>query len=309
VKIGKRLIDKQRNATPKHLKICTSTHGKKLHTCTIYCEEWQAKYSKLYMDRIALAEAIFDIDSHSTSVNTLHEDDWVEGFYITTIGSVHRAIGLLGGPLPKASNAPRPVACEHGGGYAEVFRNIDGRWVWESQCAICFHSDESGVPAQEPPNDLETVNSNLRRQIELARGAAPQVEPASVLQEIAKERQHQDEKWGAEHDDHHNGEEWCNLILPRIGRSYKVSVEERRRALVEATSIAAVASEESGVKPADLRKRKVHLVGPMTSGGFFRTLCEHNISATMNATADKESVTCAICVWRMQRIDQGMEPA
>jgi hypothetical protein len=63
------------------------------------------------------------------------------------------------------------------------------------------------------------------------------------------------------------------------------------------------------VRPSDRFPRKVHLIGPLTAGGFFRTLCEHNISATMNATADKESVTCAICVWRMQRIDQGMERA
>lgn len=43
-----------------------------------------------------------------------------------------------------------------------------------------------------------------------------------------------------------------------------------------------------------------HLLGPMTGGGFHRTLCEHDV-ATLKTTTDPDEVTCAICTWRMKR--------
>ena len=57
-------------------------------------------------------------------------------------------------------------------------------------------------------------------------------------------------------------------------------------------------SEVQGMKQAALRLRKVHLLGPVTGGGFCRTLCEHAISPYMNATTIQEEVTCQICVYR-----------
>ena len=43
-----------------------------------------------------------------------------------------------------------------------------------------------------------------------------------------------------------------------------------------------------------------HLLGAMTGGGFYRTLCEHH-TASLKTTTDPEKVTCAICTWRMSK--------
>lgn len=53
------------------------------------------------------------------------------------------------------------------------------------------------------------------------------------------------------------------------------------------------------MKPSAKKLWRVHLWGPGTGGGFRRTLCEHRVSATMNATDDRDLVTCAICIWRI----------
>ena len=45
---------------------------------------------------------------------------------------------------------------------------------------------------------------------------------------------------------------------------------------------------------------KVHLLGPITGGGFYRTLCERSLEG-LEATRDPGKVDCAICQWRMRR--------
>ena len=44
---------------------------------------------------------------------------------------------------------------------------------------------------------------------------------------------------------------------------------------------------------------KVHLLGPVTGGGFRRTLCEHALG-NLETTEKPKEVTCQICQWRMK---------
>ena len=45
---------------------------------------------------------------------------------------------------------------------------------------------------------------------------------------------------------------------------------------------------------------KVHLLGPVTGGGFRRTLCEHSLGALQTAPSP-DKATCQICVWRASK--------
>ena len=47
-------------------------------------------------------------------------------------------------------------------------------------------------------------------------------------------------------------------------------------------------------------QNKVHLSGELCGDGQFRTLCGLRLSPMMNATADKQRVTCGRCTWRMK---------
>ena len=89
-----------------------------------------------------LREAILDIAAHATAINDSHEsDEWIDGFYVVTIGSIHRALGVIGHSSVRASNAPLAISCQHLGAvqpYAEVFRTFEGKWLWESLCKECF---------------------------------------------------------------------------------------------------------------------------------------------------------------------------
>ena len=49
---------------------------------------------------------------------------------------------------------------------------------------------------------------------------------------------------------------------------------------------------------------RTHLLGPITGGGFHRTLCEHDMTPCFKVTSDPELVTCAICTWRMAKVPQ-----
>lgn len=45
---------------------------------------------------------------------------------------------------------------------------------------------------------------------------------------------------------------------------------------------------------------KIHLIGPITGGGFFRTVCEYSIEG-QEVTRHAEKVTCAKCTRRMPK--------
>ena len=47
-------------------------------------------------------------------------------------------------------------------------------------------------------------------------------------------------------------------------------------------------------------ENKVHFFGPITGGGFYRTLCEHEITYSIKATTDKTLVTCQNCHSRLR---------
>jgi hypothetical protein len=53
---------------------------------------------------------------------------------------------------------------------------------------------------------------------------------------------------------------------------------------------------------------KVHLLGPVTGGGFSRTLCEHYVTPLMQTSEDSEKVTCQVCSERIVKRLPGFSP-
>lgn len=65
---------------------------------------------------------------------------------------------------------------------------------------------------------------------------------ADVLHDVWVERQKQNIKYGANHDDHHAMDEWRELISGRCER-VPLTQEDDRRLLIEAAAIAVAAVE------------------------------------------------------------------
>ncbi len=71
---------------------------------------------------------------------------------------------------------------------------------------------------------------------------------AVIIEEILVERTRQDEKWGgAEHDDNHNPEDWCNYIIAYATWSKQMadynSFDKYRRRMIQVAALAVAACE------------------------------------------------------------------
>lgn len=68
-----------------------------------------------------------------------------------------------------------------------------------------------------------------------------------VLDEIAKERQRQREKWGDGHDDVEHGgrveEQWVPLLQDRLDKVAVAAIVQERRRLIELAAVAVAAVE------------------------------------------------------------------
>ncbi len=74
-----------------------------------------------------------------------------------------------------------------------------------------------------------------------------------VIQEIARERDRQDEKWGDSHDSEHGLPEWVDImhaelfeVLSAIGTQYTIT-NEARIELVHVAAVAVAALQHYGV--------------------------------------------------------------
>ena len=76
------------------------------------------------------------------------------------------------------------------------------------------------------------------RDAALARVALLEDRISEAVTEIAKEREHQDAKWGgAEHDDAHSPSDWRGYIIPRLKQESLKGSTPPRRVLVEAAAL------------------------------------------------------------------------
>jgi len=68
----------------------------------------------------------------------------------------------------------------------------------------------------------------------------------SAIEEVIKERCHQDEQWGGpEHDDQHNAEDWMRFIAELLPGSVKHGETRYRRRLIEIAALAVAAIESN----------------------------------------------------------------
>jgi hypothetical protein len=113
-----------------------------------------------------LEAVILDIDSHATAVNASDADaEWAETCYLVTIGSLHRALGVIGHSAVKSSAAPVIHPCSHGGGYVKVF---DGQF-WHSLCPVCYHDGSGGQDSIRYRAALEEIEQQpLTRSVRAA---------------------------------------------------------------------------------------------------------------------------------------------
>lgn len=67
----------------------------------------------------------------------------------------------------------------------------------------------------------------------------------TIFDEIRKEREYQDSKWGTEFDDKNTINDWCAYIIIYLGKAVTMNItkEDQRKFLVKVASIAVAAIE------------------------------------------------------------------